>query len=141
MLYDIATMEDPIRSYTSRKRGTPLVIDGEPPQLDSACWFPMDLQILMKKCWSKNPADRPTFEGIKQTLEYMVDHSNSSRSARRSKASKSSKESRTPKTSFRRSTVWNAKPKKVPKSDDKAEASTGVQNKITFVPSLLTRYK
>ena len=48
-----------------------VVIGGERPKMDSSHveFWPLNLQWLMKRCWSPFPAARPSFTDIKQVLQ------------------------------------------------------------------------
>jgi len=106
LLYDMTSLEDPIKSYMSSKRsGKAIIQNGVTPRLDgkSTSWFPPDLLLLMKNCWDEDPSKRPTFERIKEILEDVVDKANSGADV----AAKPSKSSRP----LNLSTIWNNKPK------------------------------
>ncbi|EFJ32959.1 hypothetical protein SELMODRAFT_8984, partial [Selaginella moellendorffii] len=40
--------------------------DGNRPDLPTGC--PLELVVLLNRCWNRNPKDRPTFEQISRML-------------------------------------------------------------------------
>jgi hypothetical protein len=49
-----------------------VVMDGERPKIESHHHFPMELQWLVKKSWSTEPEERPSFVAIKKCLQELV---------------------------------------------------------------------
>jgi hypothetical protein len=45
---------------------------GERPKIDSHHHFPMELQWLVKKAWSTEAEERPTFVAVKKCLQELV---------------------------------------------------------------------
>jgi len=71
LLHELASLEKPFQGYTANKHMTQVVMGGERPKID-AHHFPMELQWLLKKCWSAKPEDRPSFVAVKKCLEDLV---------------------------------------------------------------------
>lgn len=67
-------MDKPFHAFSSGKHMQQVVMGGERPRLDtpSTSWFPMNLQWLLKKCWSAFPVSRPSFEVITTTLQDII---------------------------------------------------------------------
>jgi serine/threonine protein kinase len=71
LLWELCSAEKPYFGYSSGKHMQQIVLGGERPKMDSqhiANW-PMNLQWLMKRCWSSFPAVRPSFAVIKMVLK------------------------------------------------------------------------
>lgn len=74
LLWELCSMDKPFHAFSSGKHMQQVVMGGERPRLDtpSTSWLPMNLQWLLKKCWSAFPVSRPSFEGIKSTLQDII---------------------------------------------------------------------
>lgn len=74
MLHELTSLEKPFQGYSANKHMLQVVMGGERPRLDTAStsWFPMELQWLLKKCWSKDPLERPTFEAAQKCLQDII---------------------------------------------------------------------
>lgn len=70
LLWELCSAEKPFLNYDSGMHMEFVVIGGERPKMDAdhVKYWPSDLQLLMKQCWSPSPFERPSFESIKQTL-------------------------------------------------------------------------
>lgn len=73
LLWEICSMERPFSAYTHQEH-TKMVVNGE-DRLEIETWWPIELQWLLKKCWSFFPSGRPTFEDIRETLEEVIEDS------------------------------------------------------------------
>lgn len=75
MLHELLSCEKPFFGYSSGKHMSLVVMGGERPKMDSkhTSGWPMDLQWLMKRCWSPFPTSRPDFHVIRQTLQEVLD--------------------------------------------------------------------
>jgi serine/threonine protein kinase len=71
LLWELCSAEKPFFGYSSGKHMQQVVLGGERPKMDSqhTSNWPMNLQWLMKRCWSSFPALRPSFAVIKMTLK------------------------------------------------------------------------
>jgi len=74
MLHEILSVEKPFQGYSNGKHMSLVVIGGERPSMDSrhTSFWPMNLQWLMKRCWSPVPTNRPDFDSIVQTLQDVI---------------------------------------------------------------------
>jgi len=75
LLWEICAMAKPFFGYSSGKHMQQVVMGGERPRLDdpNTCWFPLNLQWLLKKCWSSHPVNRPSLKLVKATLQDIID--------------------------------------------------------------------
>jgi serine/threonine protein kinase len=71
LLWELCSAEKPYFGYSSGKHMQQIVLGGERPSMDShhTAHWPMNLQWLMKRCWSAFPAVRPSFAVIKMVLK------------------------------------------------------------------------
>lgn len=70
MLWEMCSAEKPFCEYTCAKHMQHVVLGGERPPMDHRhvhSW-PLELQWLMKRCWSGEPTLRPTFAVVLETL-------------------------------------------------------------------------
>ena len=75
MLHELLSAEKPFFGFSAGKHMSLVVLGGERPKMDhrhTSCW-PMNLQWLMKRCWSPFPTSRPTFAVIRETLQAVLD--------------------------------------------------------------------
>jgi serine/threonine protein kinase len=74
LLWEVCAMEKPFFGYSANKHMQQVVIEGDRPDLDAShtSWWPVDLHWLLKRCWSSDPASRPTFTCIRETLEELI---------------------------------------------------------------------
>ena len=74
LLHELTSLEKPFLGYSAKKHMMQVVMGGERPRLDtsSTSWFPMELHWLLKKCWSTDPSERPSFHVLKKVLEDLV---------------------------------------------------------------------
>mgnify|MGYP005842990849 CR=1 FL=1 len=70
LLHEILTAEKPFHGYSCGKHMSLVVIGGERPKMDSTrtAFWPLNLQWIMKRCWSPFPEMRPDFHAIRKTL-------------------------------------------------------------------------
>ena len=70
LLWELCSAEKPFFGYSSGKHMQQVVIGGERPKMDAqhTAYWPLNLQWLMKRCWSAFPAVRPSFSDIKLVL-------------------------------------------------------------------------
>lgn len=75
LLWEICSAEKPFHGYSSGKHMEEVVLGGDRPKLDPqhASHWPLNLQWLMKRCWSASPRVRPSFTLIKQVLKDVLD--------------------------------------------------------------------
>jgi serine/threonine protein kinase len=75
LLWELCALEKPFFGFSSGKHMQQVVMGGERPRLDTpnTSWFPVNLQWLLKKCWSAFAVSRPSFELIKRTLQDVID--------------------------------------------------------------------
>ena len=75
LLHELLSGEKPFFGYSSGKHMSLVVMGGERPKMDSkhTSGWPMNLQWLMKRCWSPFPTSRPDFHVIRQTLHDFLD--------------------------------------------------------------------
>eukprot|EP00538_Stauroneis_constricta_P002447 CAMPEP_0119572942 /NCGR_PEP_ID=MMETSP1352-20130426/44873_1 /TAXON_ID=265584 /ORGANISM="Stauroneis constricta, Strain CCMP1120" /LENGTH=481 /DNA_ID=CAMNT_0007622629 /DNA_START=183 /DNA_END=1628 /DNA_ORIENTATION=+ len=74
MLWEICALEKPFQGYSGGKHMEKVVKGGERPSMDhshTSNW-PMNLQWLIKSCWSDDISKRPAFVTIKTTLEEII---------------------------------------------------------------------
>lgn len=74
LLWELCAMEKPFYGYSANKHMAQVVLDGERPKLDSAhtSWWPVKLHWVLRKCWSEDPSQRPSFEVIQETLQDLI---------------------------------------------------------------------
>lgn len=75
LLWEICTLEKPFKGYCSKKHLTNVIQGDERPKMDhhhTALW-PVNLQWLIKSCWSREPEDRPSFNIANATLVEVQD--------------------------------------------------------------------
>lgn len=74
LLWELCALEKPFLGYSANKHMQQVVIGGERPSLDSShtSWWPVDLHWLLQRCWSSDPATRPDFTVIKETLQELI---------------------------------------------------------------------
>ncbi|CAB9529891.1 activated protein kinase catalytic subunit alpha-1 [Seminavis robusta] len=70
LLHELLSGEKPFYGYSSAKHMANVVMGGERPHVDKH--WPMNLQCLMKRCWSPFPNARPDFSTILQTLQEVL---------------------------------------------------------------------
>lgn len=70
LLWEICSLEKPFKGYGSKKHMTNVIHGDERPKMDHhhTAFWPVNLQWLMKSCWSPNPEDRPSFDAARLTL-------------------------------------------------------------------------
>lgn len=75
LLWELCSAEKPFYGYSSGKHMQQVVIGGERPKMDShhTAYWPHNLQLLITKCWSAMPDQRPEFEVIQQVLQDILD--------------------------------------------------------------------
>lgn len=76
LLWELCSAEKPFYGYSSGKHMQQVVVGGERPNMDAqhTAHWPMNLQWLMRRCWSPFPNVRPSFTVIKQVLaDILVD--------------------------------------------------------------------
>jgi serine/threonine protein kinase len=66
LLWEILSLEKPFKCYGSKKHLALVIEGGERPKIDTH--LPVNLQWLMKSCWSTCPQDRPSFDAARSTL-------------------------------------------------------------------------
>jgi len=70
-LWELCSCKKPYFGYSSSEHMNKVVNGGERPQMDAEhtrAW-PLNLQWLMKRCWSTNSDRRPSFTVIQETLD------------------------------------------------------------------------
>ncbi|KAK8836215.1 hypothetical protein M9Y10_039847 [Tritrichomonas musculus] len=71
IVYEIMTLEIPNNSFKSTNNSNSLfneiIINSSRPKIDSN--IPEKYRQLIEKCWSQDPNERPTFEGISSSLK------------------------------------------------------------------------
>jgi serine/threonine protein kinase len=74
LLWELCAMEKPFFGYSANKHMQQVVIEGERPNLDTShtSWWPVNLHWLLQRCWSSDPATRPNFTCIRETLEELI---------------------------------------------------------------------
>ena len=70
LLWEICALERPFSQYTKEEH-TNVVVNGD-NRLDIASWWPVELQWLLKICWTFFPSGRPTFVDIRDILEEII---------------------------------------------------------------------
>jgi hypothetical protein len=68
-------MEKPFYGFSANKHMRQVVLGGERPKLDTSHtqWWPVKLHWVLRKCWSEDPSQRPSFAVIKETLEDLIE--------------------------------------------------------------------
>lgn len=79
LLWELCSLEKPFSGYTSKKHMNNVVLGGERPKMDSSHTsnWPVQLQHLIKSCWSAFPDTRPSFTEIRDTLEKCLEGADS----------------------------------------------------------------
>lgn len=74
LLWEMCAAEKPYFGYSANKHMQRVVLGNERPKMDSnhTQFWPPALQNLMKKCWSRDPSQRPNFTDIIDVLEHNV---------------------------------------------------------------------
>lgn len=74
LLWELCAMEKPFHGYSAEKHMQQVVLEGERPKLDMShtSGWPVNLQWLLKRCWSSDATARPTFTVIKDTLRGLI---------------------------------------------------------------------
>ena len=74
LLWELCAMEKPFLGYSANKHMQQVVIGGERPSLDTShtSWWPIRLHWLLQRCWSSDPAERPDFTIIKETIQELI---------------------------------------------------------------------
>lgn len=74
MLWELCSTEKPFQGYSSNKHMQKVILGGERPKMDShhTSFWPAQLQVLIKGCWSEDPMQRPSFSEIKATLSAVL---------------------------------------------------------------------
>ena len=73
LLWEICSLDRPFSQYTKEEH-TNMVVNGE-TRLDIALWWPVELQWLLKKCWTFFPSGRPSFIDIRDVIEEIIQDS------------------------------------------------------------------
>ena len=71
LLWELCSLEKPFSGYTSKKHMSNVVLGGERPKMDSSHTYNWSIQLqqLIKSCWSAMPDSRPSFTEVRETLE------------------------------------------------------------------------
>lgn len=74
LLWEICSMEKPFFGYSQFRHQKDVVVGNERPRMDSShtSWWPEDLQVLVKQCWSEHMSWRPNFEQVIESLESIL---------------------------------------------------------------------
>lgn len=74
LLWELCALEKPFLGYSANKHMQQVVIGGERPSLDTShtSWWPVELHWLLQRCWSPDPATRPNFTVIKESLQELI---------------------------------------------------------------------
>mmetsp|Transcript_17663 Transcript_17663/g.43008 ORF Transcript_17663/g.43008 Transcript_17663/m.43008 type:complete len:801 (+) Transcript_17663:296-2698(+) len=80
LLWEIFSMEKPFKGYCSKKHMKCVIEGGERPKIDHH--LPINLQWLLKSCWSPNPEDRPSFDTARSILSDVLDELSKTKSER-----------------------------------------------------------
>ena len=73
-------MEKPFKGYCSKKHMKCVIEGGERPKIDHH--LPINLQWLLKSCWSPNPEDRPSFDTARSILSDVLGELSKTKSER-----------------------------------------------------------
>jgi serine/threonine protein kinase len=89
LLWELCSLEKPFNGYTSKKHMSNVVLGGERPKMDSSHTsnWPVQLQQLIKNCWSAFPDTRPSFTEVRDTLEKCLENRDIEKPSRMRKAS------------------------------------------------------
>jgi len=69
LLYEVSSLEKPFQGYSSKKHMKQVLLGGERPPTKI---LPLELQRLLKECWSTNINQRPSFTIIRNKLDSIV---------------------------------------------------------------------
>mmetsp|Transcript_10866 Transcript_10866/g.16608 ORF Transcript_10866/g.16608 Transcript_10866/m.16608 type:complete len:450 (-) Transcript_10866:299-1648(-) len=74
LLWELCALEKPFDGFTAQRHQNEVVLGGLRPSMDNniTSWWPVSLQWLIKKCWSRAPKDRPTMEKVRSTLQEIL---------------------------------------------------------------------
>lgn len=75
LLWEMCAMEKPFYGFSANKHMQQVVLGGDRPKLDTlhTQWWPVKLHWVLRKCWSEDPAQRPSFAVIKETLQDLIE--------------------------------------------------------------------
>jgi serine/threonine protein kinase len=98
LLWELCSLEKPFSGYTSKKHMSNVVLGGERPKMDSSHThnWPIQLQQLIKSCWSDLPDSRPPFTEVRETLEKCLESPDIEKPSRMRKGSHGSSEVKPP---------------------------------------------
>jgi len=74
LLWEMCTSEKPFVGYSNARHMREVINGGERPKMDSThtSHWPLNLQWMIKSCWSPHPDARPSFETIIETLNNIL---------------------------------------------------------------------
>ena len=70
LLWQMLSLERPFARHTKRMYRTRVVKKGERPPIDSS--WPMEIQILLRRAWSRDPVKRPTMDLVCVILKKQI---------------------------------------------------------------------
>jgi len=75
LLWELCAMEKPFYGFSANKHMQQVVLGGDRPKLDTSQthWWPVKLHWVLRKCWSEDASQRPSFTVIQETLRDVVE--------------------------------------------------------------------
>eukprot|EP00544_Gedaniella_sp_CCMP2646_P007213 CAMPEP_0202487526 /NCGR_PEP_ID=MMETSP1361-20130828/5799_1 /ASSEMBLY_ACC=CAM_ASM_000849 /TAXON_ID=210615 /ORGANISM="Staurosira complex sp., Strain CCMP2646" /LENGTH=364 /DNA_ID=CAMNT_0049116901 /DNA_START=834 /DNA_END=1928 /DNA_ORIENTATION=- len=70
LLWEVLALQRPVARHTKKTYRTRVVKKGERPPMDTS--WPVEIQELLKKCWSSDMNERPTMKQVRAILEKQV---------------------------------------------------------------------
>ena len=74
LLWEMLSLQRPFAKYTKKMYRIRVVKKGERPPIDIS--WPMEIQILLRRAWSKDVDARPTMKQVCSTLEKLINEMN-----------------------------------------------------------------
>jgi len=69
LLYEMSTLIEPFEGYTIYRHEVEVLRRGVRPCLMEYCYWPQDLALLIKDCWSGDMEDRPNINDVVKRLD------------------------------------------------------------------------
>jgi serine/threonine protein kinase len=75
LLWEMCAMEKPFYGFSANQHMQQVVLGGGRPKLDTSHtqWWPVKLHWVLRKCWSEDSSQRPSFTVIKETLQDLIE--------------------------------------------------------------------
>ena len=67
-MWEMMTLQPAFPNYTRAKHFKEVIVEGKRPKIPRS--WPYVEKNLLERCWSANPADRPSFQAICQLIKF-----------------------------------------------------------------------